>query len=84
LATEIATYPAQLPSKQVRDDYLRERRRALVTSAQAEDATSRDAAIVANACVGAPDQDRAFSAPRGRLKPERCADPILLAPFSSR
>ena len=30
-ATEIASYAAQLPSKQARDDYLRERRRELVT-----------------------------------------------------
>ena len=30
-ATEIASYAAQLPSKQARDDFLRERRRELVT-----------------------------------------------------
>jgi hypothetical protein len=52
-AIEIASYAAQLPSKQARDDYLRERRRELVTGAQAEDATPRDAAIVADACVDA-------------------------------
>ena len=52
-ATEIASYAAQLPSRQARDDYLRERRRELVTGAQAEGATPRDAAIVADACVDA-------------------------------
>jgi hypothetical protein len=52
-ATEIASYAAQLPSKQARDDYLRELRRELVTGAQAEGATPRDAAIMADACVDA-------------------------------
>jgi hypothetical protein len=52
-ATEIASYAAQLPSKQARDAYLRERRRELVTGAQAEGATPRDAAIVADTCVDA-------------------------------
>ena len=52
-AIEIASYAAQLPSKQARDDYLRERRRELMTGAQAEDATPRDAAIVADARVDA-------------------------------
>jgi hypothetical protein len=52
-ATEIARYAAQLPSRQARDDYLRERRRELVAGAQAEGATPRDAAIVADACVDA-------------------------------
>jgi hypothetical protein len=52
-ATEIAGYAAQLPSKQAREDYLGERRRELVTGAQAEGATPRDAAIVADACVDA-------------------------------
>jgi hypothetical protein len=52
-ATEIATYAAQLPSRQARDDYLRERRRELVAGTQAEGATPRDAAIVADACVDA-------------------------------
>ena len=33
-ATQIASYAAQLPSKQARDDYLRERRCELVTGAQ--------------------------------------------------
>jgi hypothetical protein len=47
------SYAAQLPSKQAREDYLRERRRELVTGAQAEGATPRDAAIVADACVDA-------------------------------
>ena len=52
-ATEIAGYAAQFPSRQARDHYLRERRRELMTGAQAEDATPRDAAIVADACVDA-------------------------------
>jgi hypothetical protein len=53
-AIEMASYAAQLPSKtQARDDYLGERRRELVTGPQAEDATPRDAAIVADACVDA-------------------------------
>ena len=50
-ATGIASYAARLPSKQARDAYLRERRRELVKGAQAERATLRDAAIVADACV---------------------------------
>ena len=52
-ATEIGSYAAQLPSKQGRDDYLRERHREQLTGAQAEGATPRDAAIVADACVDA-------------------------------
>jgi len=32
-ASEVAGYAAQLPSRQARDDYLRERRRELVTGA---------------------------------------------------
>ena len=52
-AIETASYAAQLPSKQARDDYLLERRRELVTGAQAEGATPRDAAIVADACIEA-------------------------------
>ena len=50
-ATEVATYAAQLPSRQARDEYLRERRRELVAGTQAEGATPHDAAIVADACV---------------------------------
>jgi hypothetical protein len=52
-ATEIATYAAQLPSRQARDDYLSERRRELVAGARAEGATPHDAAILADACVDA-------------------------------
>jgi hypothetical protein len=52
-ATQIATHAAQLPSRQARDDYLRERRRELVVGAEAEGATPHDAAIVADACVDA-------------------------------
>ena len=42
------SYAAQLPSRQARDDYLAERRRELVSGAQAEGATARDAAILAD------------------------------------
>jgi hypothetical protein len=52
-ATQIATYAAQLPSRQARDDYLRERLRELVVGAEAEGATPHDAAIVADACIDA-------------------------------
>ena len=52
-ATEIARCAAQLPSRQARDDYLRERRRELAVGVQAEGATPRDAAIVADACIDA-------------------------------
>jgi hypothetical protein len=52
-ATEIARYAAQLPSRHARDDYLRERRRELAVGVQAEGATPRDAAIVADACIDA-------------------------------
>jgi hypothetical protein len=52
-ANEIATYAAQLPSRQARDDYLAERHRELVAGAQAEGAAPRDAAILADACVDA-------------------------------
>jgi len=41
------------PVKQARDDYLAERRRELVSGAQAEGATAPDAAILADACVNA-------------------------------
>jgi hypothetical protein len=44
-ATEVAGYAAQLPSRQARDDYLRERRGELVIGAQVEGATPRDAAM---------------------------------------
>jgi hypothetical protein len=47
------SYAAQLPSRQARDDYLAERRRELVSGAQAEGATAPDAAILADACVNA-------------------------------
>src|SRR5262249_21609505 len=52
-ATNIAGYAAQLPSKQARDDYLRQRRGELIVGARAEGAAPRDAAIVADACVDA-------------------------------
>ena len=52
-ATEIAAYAAQFPSRQARDDYLRQRHRELAAGTQAEGATPHDAAIVADACVDA-------------------------------
>ena len=52
-ASEVASYAARLPSRQARDDYLAERRRELVSGAQAEGATAPDAAILADACVNA-------------------------------
>ncbi len=52
-ASEAARYAARLPSKQARDDYLRDCHRELVTGAEAEGATERDAAIIADACVDA-------------------------------
>jgi hypothetical protein len=52
-ATEIATYAAELPSRQARDSYLAERRRDLVAGAVAEGAARRDAVILADACVDA-------------------------------
>ncbi len=58
-ATEIATYAVRFPSRQARDDYLCERRRELVAGAQAEGATSHDAAVLADALRrrGTPDND---------------------------
>jgi hypothetical protein len=50
-ANEIASYAAQLPSRQAREEYLAERRRELVAGAQAEGVAPRDAAILADACV---------------------------------
>jgi hypothetical protein len=52
-ATEIATYAAELPSRQARDSYLAERHRDLVAGALAEGARQRDAVILADACVDA-------------------------------
>jgi hypothetical protein len=52
-AAEIATYAAQLPSREARDVYLAERRRELVAGAVAEGAADRDAVILADACVNA-------------------------------
>ena len=72
-ATEIARYAAQLPSRQARDDNLRERRRELVTGAQAEGATPRDAAGRRLRRRGAPHYDRAVSAAR------RCTQGARLA-----
>jgi hypothetical protein len=72
-ATEIAAYAAQLPSRQARDDYLRERRRELVAGTQAEGATPHDAAIVADACVDVAHYDRAVSGARGYTTRARLA-----------
>jgi len=52
-AAEIAGYAAQLPSRQVREAHLAERRDELVAGAVAEGVTERDAAILADACVNA-------------------------------
>jgi hypothetical protein len=52
-AAEIATYAAQLPSREARDAYLAERRRELVAGAVAEGAAERDAVVLADACVDA-------------------------------
>jgi hypothetical protein len=52
-ATEIATYAAELPSRQARESYLAERHRDLVAGALAEGAGQRDAVILADACVDA-------------------------------
>jgi hypothetical protein len=52
-ANEIASYAAQLPSRQAREEYLAGRRRELVAGAQAEGAAPREAAILADACVNA-------------------------------
>jgi hypothetical protein len=50
-ANEIASYAAELPSRQAREEYLAERRRELVAGVLAEGAAPRDAAILADACV---------------------------------
>jgi len=55
-ATEIASYAAQLPSRQVRDAYLAERRRDLVAGAVAEGAAQGDADVLADTCVNAARQ----------------------------
>ena len=63
-ATEIASCAAELPSSRARDAYLAERR--VASQAVAEGAAERDAAILADACVGAArsDHDRIVGAPR--------------------
>ncbi len=52
-AAEIATYAAQLPSREARDACLAERHRELVAGALAEGAHERDAVVLADACVSA-------------------------------
>jgi hypothetical protein len=52
-ASEVASYAAQLPSRQARDSYLAERRRELVAGAVAEGAAEGDAVILADTCVNA-------------------------------
>jgi hypothetical protein len=52
-ATETAQYAAGLRSGQERDTYLAERRQELLAGALAEGAAPGDAAILADACVGA-------------------------------
>jgi hypothetical protein len=65
-ASQVATHAAQLSSRQLREEYLAERRRELVFGARAEGTAARDAAILADLRQrGAPDHDRAVS-PAGR------------------
>ena len=52
-AGQIASRAAALPSRQERDFYLTERQRELIAGAVQEGANSRDAAILAEACVSA-------------------------------
>lgn len=52
-AAEIASYAAQLPSRQAREAYLAERRRELLAGAMAEGAAESDAAVLADACMNA-------------------------------
>jgi hypothetical protein len=52
-ATEIAEYAARLPSRQARENYLAEKQCELVTGVVAEGAAEHDAAVLADACVGA-------------------------------
>jgi hypothetical protein len=53
LATETASYAAELPSSRARDAYFAKRRRELIAGAVAEGARQEDAVILADACVGA-------------------------------
>jgi len=52
-ASQIANRAAALPSRQERDVYLAERQRELAAGAVQEGANSRDAEILAEACVSA-------------------------------
>jgi hypothetical protein len=52
-AKDVAKDAAQLSSRQARDEYLAERFHELISGAEAEGATPRDAAILADVCVEA-------------------------------
>jgi hypothetical protein len=52
-ATEVASFAAQLPSRQEREDYLARRRSELVDGAVAEGASAADAEALAELCVSA-------------------------------
>jgi hypothetical protein len=52
-ATEVAAHAAGLSSRQAREDYLAERRRELLSGAQAEGATLEEAAVLADTCMNA-------------------------------
>ena len=52
-ATEVARYAAGLPSQPAREAYLAERRRELLSGAEAEGAATDDATVLADTCVTA-------------------------------
>jgi hypothetical protein len=52
-ATGVAAEAVRLPSRQARDAFLAERRRELIEAARAQGSAEGDAAILADACVGA-------------------------------
>jgi hypothetical protein len=52
-ATEVARHAAGLPSRQAREAYLAERRRELLSGAEAEGAAIDDATLLADTCVTA-------------------------------
>jgi hypothetical protein len=51
--TVLCRFAGELPSSRARDAYLTERRHELIAGAVAEGAAQEDAAILADACVGA-------------------------------
>jgi hypothetical protein len=52
-ASEVARCAAALPSRQMRDEYLAERRRELIAGALDQGVAEHDAVILADACVSA-------------------------------